>query len=58
MAKKKDEYNYFDEYIKGAEIVVESSKLLKGALENYDLMLNSGVIGLERCAEIICRSVE
>ena len=37
MAKKKDEYNYFDEYIKGAEIVVESSKLLKGALENYDL---------------------
>ena len=29
-----------------------------GALENYDLMLNSGVIGLERCAEIICRSVE
>ena len=37
MARKKDEYNYFDEFIKGAEIVVESSKLLKGALEKYDL---------------------
>lgn len=37
MGKKKDEYNYFDEFIKGAELVVESSKLLKETIENYDL---------------------
>lgn len=37
MKKKKEEYNYFDEYIKGAEIALESSKMLKLAIENYDL---------------------
>lgn len=37
MGKKKDEYNYFDEYINGANLVVESSKLLKATLENYNL---------------------
>ena len=37
MKKKKEEYNYFDEYIKGAEISLESSKMLKLAIENYDL---------------------
>jgi cytidylate kinase len=29
-----------------------------GAYENYHLMLNSGVIGLERCADIISQSVK
>lgn len=29
-----------------------------GAIENYDMMLNSGAIGLERCADIICEAVE
>ncbi len=37
MKKKKEEYNYFDEYIKGADIALESSKMLKLAIENYDL---------------------
>ena len=29
-----------------------------GALENYNLMLDSGMIGIENCAEIICRIAE
>ncbi len=37
MRNKKEEYNYFDEFIKGSDMIVESSKLLKEALVNYDL---------------------
>lgn len=29
-----------------------------GAIENYNLMLDSGVIGLEKCADIICNIVK
>ena len=29
-----------------------------GAYENYHLMLDSGLIGIEKCADIICRATE
>jgi cytidylate kinase len=29
-----------------------------GAIENYNLMLDSGVIGIEKCADIICQVVK
>ena len=29
-----------------------------GAYENYHLMLDSGLIGIEKCADIICRAIE
>jgi hypothetical protein len=29
-----------------------------GDIENYNLVLDSGVVGIENCADIICRIVE
>ena len=35
MRKKKDEYNYFDEFANNSTYIVESAKILKETVENY-----------------------
>ncbi len=35
--KKKEEYSYFDEFVNTSNYIVESAKILKEVLENYDL---------------------
>ena len=35
MKKKKEEYNYFEEYVKNAKLIVESAEILKETIANY-----------------------
>ena len=35
MRKKKDEYNYFDEFANNSTYIVESAEILKETVENY-----------------------
>ncbi len=35
--KKKEEYNYFDEFVNNSNFIVESAEILKQTLENYTL---------------------
>ena len=37
MRKKKEEYNYFSEFIKNSKYIVESAKILKETVENYTI---------------------
>lgn len=37
MKKKKDEYNYFDEFVKNSKYIVESAEILKETIENYSV---------------------
>lgn len=35
--KKKEEYNYFNEFVKNSKYIVESAKILKETIENYSV---------------------
>ena len=35
MKKKKEEYNYFEEFVKNSKLIVESAEILKETIENY-----------------------
>ena len=37
MKKKKEEYNYFSEFIKNSKYIVESAEILKETIENYSV---------------------
>lgn len=37
MKKKKEEYNYFDEFVKNSKYIVESAEILKETIENYSV---------------------
>lgn len=37
MKKKKDEYNYFNEFVKNSKYIVESAEILKETIENYSV---------------------
>ena len=37
MKKKKEEYNYFNEFVKNSKYIVESAEILKETIENYSV---------------------
>lgn len=37
MKKKKEEYNYFDEFVKNSKYIVESAEILKETIQNYSV---------------------
>lgn len=37
MKKKKEEYNYFNEFVKNSKYIVESAEILKETLQNYSI---------------------
>ena len=37
---------------------MKTIRISAGARENYDLMLNSGDLGIEKCVELICQAVK
>ncbi len=37
MKKKKEEYNYFDEFVKNSKYIVESAEILKETIESYSV---------------------
>ena len=37
MKKKKEEYNYFDEFVKNTKYIVESAEILKETIQNYSV---------------------
>ena len=62
-----EEYGEIEEYID--EFMYQTDKRRRihyenytnqkwGSRENYDLMLNSGVLGLDKCVELLCEAVK
>ena len=37
MKQKKEEYNYFDEFVKNSKYIVESAEILKETIQNYSV---------------------